>query len=77
MCLAIPVKLTKVQGDLGRIEEGGITREVNLALLPEAKPGDHVLVHAGFAIRLIDEAEAAEILDLLEQMARSMEEEKR
>jgi hydrogenase expression/formation protein HypC len=50
---------------MGKVDFGGITREVCLAYVPEARVGDFVIVHAGFAISRIDEAEAQETLDLL------------
>jgi hydrogenase expression/formation protein HypC len=64
MCLAIPGKLIEVQQDdagvrMGKANFGGITKQVCLEYTPEAKPGDYVLVHVGFAIGLVDEAEAA------------------
>jgi hydrogenase expression/formation protein HypC len=68
------MRLVDVSGDSGRVEDAGVSREVSLALLPEAKVGDHVLVHAGFAIRVVDEQEAAETLELLRQLAEFDEE---
>jgi hydrogenase expression/formation protein HypC len=73
MCLGIPGKLieTHVQDDLpmGRVEFGGIVKEVCLAYTPEAAVGDYVIVHVGFAISRIDEAEAQEIFSYLQQIA--------
>lgn len=70
MCLAIPGELieTRETGGLriGKVRFGGITRDTCLAFVPEAGPGDYVLVHAGFAISRINEAEAARTLALLE-----------
>ena len=68
MCLAIPVLIQNREGTQGIIEIGGVTRLVSLMLTPEAKAGDYVLVHAGYAIGLVDEKEARETLQLLEQM---------
>ncbi len=72
MCLAIPGKLLEIIGDdplmrSGRVQFGGITREVNLAFTPEAKPEDYVLVHVGFAMCVIDEEKAARTLELLDE----------
>jgi len=72
MCLAIPGKIISLTGDdplerTGRIDFSGIVKEINLAFVPEAAVGQYVLVHAGFAIALVDEAEAEETLRLLEQ----------
>jgi hydrogenase expression/formation protein HypC len=68
MCLAIPVKLTKIEGNEGLVEVGGVKRKVNLLLLPEARVGDYLLLHAGFAISKIEEKEAQELLNLLSMM---------
>jgi len=69
MCLGIPGKLveTSVQDGLpmGKVEFGGILKQVCLAYTPEAKLGDYLLVHVGFAISRIDEAEANEMLDFI------------
>ncbi|HVN76424.1 MAG TPA: HypC/HybG/HupF family hydrogenase formation chaperone [Thermoanaerobaculaceae bacterium] len=73
MCLAVPMKLVERQEALGVAELDGVRREVSLMLQPEAKVGDYVLVHAGYAIGLVDEAEANETLELLRQVAGSME----
>jgi hydrogenase expression/formation protein HypC len=63
MCLAVPGKILSIDGDdpllrQGRVEFAGIVKQANLAYVPEAQPGDYVLVHAGFAIAVIDEAQA-------------------
>jgi len=64
MCLAIPAKIIEVQGDVARVDFGeGILREVNVMLV-EAKIGEYVLVHAGYAIQVIDRKAAEETLQL-------------
>ena len=73
MCLAVPGKILSVAGDdpltrLGRLDFGGIIKEINLAYVPEAQIGDYVLVHVGFAITLLDEAEAARVFDHLREI---------
>lgn len=69
MCLAIPGKVTKIkEKDIADVEIGGIVREVGLHLAPEAKEGDYVLVHAGYAIQTIDEEAARETLKLWEEL---------
>jgi hydrogenase expression/formation protein HypC len=72
MCLGIPGRLTEIhqQDDLpmGKVELGGIFKDVCLAYTPEAQAGDYVLVHVGFAISRIDEAEAREIFGYLEEI---------
>ncbi len=73
MCLAVPGKLLSVEGNdpltrQGRIAFAGAVKPANLAYTPEAKPGDYVLVHAGFAITVIDEGEALKTLAYLAQL---------
>lgn len=69
MCLAIPVKVVSIDGDEAETEIGGVRRRVSLAFTPEAKVGDYVLLHTGYAIGVVDEAEAEETLKLLEEIA--------
>ena len=69
MCLAIPAKIVAISGSVARVEIGGVVREADLTLLPEAKVGDYVLLHAGFAIQKYDEEEAKETLRLLKELA--------
>lgn len=73
MCLAIPGKILSIAGDdpllrTGRVSFGGIVKEVNLAYTPEAGVGDYVIVHVGFAISTLDEAEAHRVFDYLREM---------
>lgn len=69
MCLAIPGRLVGIlgEGDLrvGEVDFGGVSREANLAFVPEAVVGDYVLVHVGFALAVIDEQVAHETLEAL------------
>ncbi len=67
MCLAVPLKLIQINGEHGIVELGGIRRKVNLSFVEGAQPGDYVIVHTGFAITRMDEAEAAETLRLLNE----------
>lgn len=60
MCLAISAKIIEIQDALATVELRGVRRSVSLMLLPEAKVGDYVLVHAGFAMQVVGEADAAE-----------------
>jgi hydrogenase expression/formation protein HypC len=69
MCLAVPMKLIARQGSSGVVELEGVRRSVSLALMPEARTGDHLLIHAGYAIGAVDEKEAAETIRLLHEMA--------
>ena len=69
MCLAIPALIKLIEDKEAEVEIGGITRRISLWLTPEAKVGDYVLVHTGYAISIIDQEEAAETLRLLQQIA--------
>lgn len=73
MCLAIPAKITKIDNSMGTIDMEGTQREVSLLLLEDAKIGDYVIVHAGFAIHKIDEAEARESLKVLRELVSFMD----
>ena len=73
MCLAIPGKIERITGDepwsqMGRINFGGVVKEASLAYVPEAAVGDYVIVHAGFALSKVDEAEAQKVFAYLKQM---------
>ena len=70
MCLAVPGKILAMFGDdpimrLGRVDFGGIVKEINHAYTPEAAVGDYVLVHVGFAISILDEEEAGRVFEHL------------
>ncbi len=71
MCLAIPGKLTTIVPDedpvfrTGTVDFDGVTRQVNLAMVPEAKENDYVLVHVGIALQVVDEEEARMLLDTI------------
>ena len=69
MCLALPMRITAVDGALATIATAGLEQRTSLMLVPDAKVGDYVLVHAGFAISVIDEAEANETLELLREIS--------
>ncbi len=74
MCLAIPGKLEAISGQLddtfrmGRVSFGGVIKEVNLSMVPEANVGDYVLVHVGLAISVVDEEEAKKTFHYLQQI---------
>jgi hydrogenase expression/formation protein HypC len=70
MCLAIPAKVKSIEGHEGEVEVGEVSRKANLLLTPEVRVGDYVLLHTGYAISVVDEAEAKETLRLLEELAR-------
>ncbi|MGI6405595.1 MAG: HypC/HybG/HupF family hydrogenase formation chaperone [Syntrophaceticus sp.] len=63
MCLAIPSKIIKIDGNIAEVDIGGNIKEINILLTPEAKVGDYVLLHAGYAIQVIDEDEANKIFE--------------
>ncbi len=74
MCLAIPGKIVEFTDALddvfriAKVDYGGIQKEVNMSMLPEAKVGDYVMVHVGVAISIVDEQEAQETAKFLRQM---------
>jgi hydrogenase expression/formation protein HypC len=69
MCLSVPVKVVSIEGNEAEVEIGGVRRQVSIVLTPEANVGDYVLLHTGYAINVINEAEAQETLKILEEMA--------
>lgn len=69
MCLAIPAKIQTIDGFNAEVEVGGVSRTISIMLTPEAGVGDYVYIHTGFAISVIDEAEAMASLDLLRELA--------
>lgn len=73
MCLAVPGKVLSIEGAesilrTGKVQFGGIVKEVHLAYLPEAKVDDYVIVHVGFAISIVDEKEATRVFEYLKEM---------
>lgn len=69
MCLAIPAQITQLKDDnIVEVSVLGIVREASIDLTPEAKVGDYVLIHAGFAIEVVDPEYARETLELVKQM---------
>jgi hydrogenase expression/formation protein HypC len=78
MCLAIPGRVLSISGNepimrLGRVDFGGVVKEVNLAFVPEADIGDYVVVHVGYALAKIDPDEARRTLALLAEASVTME----
>lgn len=69
MCLAIPALIKSINGYQAEVDIEGVTREISLQLTPEAKVGDYVLLHTGYAISIIDPAEAEETLKLLRELS--------
>ena len=73
MCLAVPGKIMSITGDdpltrAGKVNFGGILKDVNFAYVPEAKVGDYVIVHVGFALNIVDEVEANLVFGYLREM---------
>ena len=73
MCLAVPGQLLSLEGDdplvrQGRVSFAGLVKQVNLAYVPDARMGDYVLVHVGFALNVVDEEEAGKIFEALREM---------
>ncbi|HVP29785.1 MAG TPA: HypC/HybG/HupF family hydrogenase formation chaperone [Myxococcota bacterium] len=72
MCLAVPGRVLEVADEAGvlmaRVDFGGVRKRVCLETLPDARPGDFVLVHAGFALQVLDEAAAEATLRLAAEM---------
>jgi hydrogenase expression/formation protein HypC len=79
MCLGIPAKIQEIFDDHGtkmaKVDFGGVSRDVCIEVIPDAKPGDWTIIHAGFALNLLSDEEAQETLDILQQMAELADEE--
>ena len=71
MCLAIPVRIAELKGDMAVGEVGGIEREISVMMTPGVKVGDYAVVHAGFALQVVDQQEAEENLRILTEMAQA------
>jgi hydrogenase expression/formation protein HypC len=73
MCLAVPGMIKSITGDdplfrSGKVNFGGIVKDVNLSYVPEARVGDYVIVHVGFALSVVDEKEAMQVFEYLREM---------
>ena len=68
MCVAIPARVRSINGLTADVEVGGVSRRISVQLTPEVQKDDYVLVHAGFAIQVLDEEEARETLKLFEEL---------
>ena len=70
MCLAIPMVLVEISAPgVGKVDAGGVKTDVSLTMAPHAKVGDYLIIHAGFAIEVLDHEEAAIRLDLFKELA--------
>jgi hydrogenase expression/formation protein HypC len=74
MCVAVPGRIVGIDGTTARVDFGGVTREADLVLVPEAKVDDYILMHAGFAIQILNEEEAQETLRLFSELADAIDE---
>lgn len=70
MCLAVPAKVNTLKNDSALVDFGGVFKEISLGILKGVKKGDYVLIHAGFAIGKLKEAEAEDTLRALEELKR-------
>lgn len=77
MCLGITARVVKIDGQKADVEFDGVTQTISIAMTPEVKIGEYVMVHAGFAISIIDQAQAEETMDLFLEIKKMMEEEMR
>lgn len=77
MCLAVPAKIKSIHGDTATVEISGVTYEASLMLTPQAKVGDYVILHAGFAIQILDQNEARQTLKLFDEIAKLIQKEVR
>ncbi len=69
MCLAIPAKIEKkLSGEFAIVDVGGIKKEISIALVPDVVEGDYVIIHVGFALNKLDEAEALTTLEIMEKI---------
>ncbi|MGM5484632.1 MAG: HypC/HybG/HupF family hydrogenase formation chaperone [Nanobdellota archaeon] len=65
MCYAIPAKILEMDGEIARVDYGGVIKKVNISLVDDAKTGDSVLIHAGFAIEKLDKKSAEEAMETI------------
>jgi hydrogenase expression/formation protein HypC len=72
MCLAVPAKIVELEGDLAKVEVGGVLRVVSIMLVPDLKLGDYVITHAGFALHKVEEQEALASIELLRELAQTV-----
>ncbi|TET92034.1 MAG: HypC/HybG/HupF family hydrogenase formation chaperone [Methanomassiliicoccales archaeon] len=67
MCLAIPARVLRINGDIAEVDFGGTVRQANVSLV-DAKVGEYVIVHAGYAIQILDREDAEETLEMFQQI---------
>jgi len=67
VCLAIPGKVEKIEGEKGLVDIGGVSKEISFTFIPEVKEGDWILIHTGFGLNIISEKDALETINLLKE----------
>lgn len=72
MCLGVPGRIVEIEKNVAKVDVGGILRDISLDLCPDVSIGEYVLIHTGFAIHKVDEAEAQETLKLLNELAEAI-----
>lgn len=77
MCLGVTARVVHIDGHKADVEFDGVTQTISIAMTPEVKIGEYVMIHAGFAISVIDQAQAEETMDLFLEIKKMMEEEER
>ena len=75
MCIAVPVKVTKVMGEEAMVNLKGVTRKINISLISKVEVGDYLLLHSGCAIKKVNRKEAERTLDLMESLVKEGSEE--
>jgi len=75
MCIAIPAQVVEIEGEKGTVNLGGVNKEIMFTFTPEAKKGDWVLMHTGFALNIISEDDAQETLKLFKELESYAEDE--
>lgn len=74
MCLAVPARIVEINGEMAKIEVGGVLRVVSLMLVPDLQPGDYVITHAGFALHKVEEEDAQASIALLRELVEKVSE---
>jgi hydrogenase expression/formation protein HypC len=70
LCLAVPAKILKISGKYAKVDFGGLTKEVDISLV-DARVGQYVIIHAGFALQVMDEKDAKDTLDMFNEILES------
>ncbi len=73
MCLAVPAKVVRIENEMATVEVDGVQRLVSALMVPDLAVGDYIIAHAGFAMHKVDEADAMASIELLRQLAGSLD----